>query len=317
MDKVDTFLWVEKYRPQKIKDCILPNSIKDTFEGIVRGGRIPHLLLTGTAGTGKTTAAKALCNEIGADYIFINASNENGIDVLRTKITQFASTVSFSDSKKVVILDESDYLSANGSQPALRNFMEQYSDNCTFIMTCNFKNRLIAPLHSRCTEINFKISAKEKPAVAAAFFKRVTDILTEEGVEFDKKVVAEVIQKHFPDYRKILNEMQRYSVNGKIDAGILVDISEESYNSLITSIKNRKFNDVRKWVANHSDEDSTIFFRNMYDRASLKLEPKSLPSFILLLGKYSYQDAFVADKEINCMAFLTEVMLTGDIQWKE
>lgn len=317
MEKVDTFLWVESYRPQKIDDCILPPSIKDTAEGIIKGGRIPNLLMSGTAGVGKTTLAKAMCNEIGADWIIINGSDEGRlIDTLRTKITNFASTVSFSDSKKVVIIDEADYLNPQTVQPALRNFIEQWADNCTFILTCNFKNRLIAPLHSRCTEINFKISSKDKPFVATQFFKRVEKILKSENIEFDKKVVAEVVQKHFPDFRKCLNDLQRYSVNGKIDTGILVDLSDETFNELIVALKNNKFNDVRKWAANHADDDSISFYRMMFDKASEKMEPKSLPALILLLGQYSYRDAFVADKEINTMAFLTEVMLSSDIVWK-
>jgi DNA polymerase III delta prime subunit len=311
----EQFLFVEKYRPQRIDDCILTDEIKSIATGFVAQGRLPHLLLEGSAGTGKTTLAKAMCNEVGADYIIINGSLDFDKDLLRNKITQFASTVSFSDAKKVIIIDEADYLNATHVQPGLRAFMEQYSSNCTFILTCNFKNRIIEPIHSRCKTISFKITNKDKPKLATAFFKRVTEILKQEEVEFDKKVVAEVVNKHFPDFRRVLNELQSYAASGKIDAGILVNLSDENFNTLFKALKEKKFNDMRKWVAQHSDEDSNLVFQSIYSRADEKLEGKSLPPLILLLGEYQYREAFVANKEINMVAFLTELMM-ANLSWK-
>ena len=304
----EMFLWVEKYRPQKIDDCVLPQALKDTFRQYVEQGELPNFLFAGTAGVGKTTIAKALCNEIGAEYLMINGSEESGIDTLRTKIKGFASTVSLTDAKKVVILDEADYLQANSTQPALRAFIEEFANNCRFILTCNFKNRIIEPIHSRCSVVEFKIDSKDKQEIAATFFKRAVSILKQEQIDFDPKVVAELITKHFPDYRRILNELQRYSVSGKIDSGILVNMSEESFKSLIKLLKDKDFNEVRKWVSKNSDSDTTSLFRELYDSAANTIEPNSVPQMVLILADYQYKAAFVADHELNIMAALTEIM---------
>ena len=309
------FLWVEKYRPQKIDDCILPESLKKTFKEFIASGELPTFLFTGSAGVGKTTVAKALCNEVGAEYIMINGSDEGrSIDVLRTTIKNFASTVSLTDAKKVIIIDEADYMNAQSVQPALRSFIEEFSNNCRFIFTCNFKNRIIDPLHSRCAVIEFKIDNAEKPKVAAAFYRRVVDILTAEGVEFDPKVVAELVTKHFPDFRRVLNELQRYSVSGKIDSGLLVNMSEESLKDLIKLIKAKDYPGTRKWVGKNSDIESTELFRRLYDKAFDYLESGSIPQLVLILADYQHKAAFVADREINTMAALTEVM--GQLKFK-
>lgn len=302
------YLWVEKYRPQKIDDCILPESLKKTFHQFIDSGELPNFMFCGTAGTGKTTVAKALCNEIGAEYLFINGSEQSGIDVLRNDIRGFASTVSLTDAKKIVILDEADNLNANSTQPALRAFIEEFSNNCRFIFTCNFKNRIIEPLHSRCSVIDFKIDNKEKQGIAANFFKRVTQILKQENIEFDPKVVAEVVTKHFPDYRRILNELQRYSVSGVIDSGILVNIGDESFKELMGFMKEKQFTDVRKWVAKNADSDTAQLFRTLYDKSPDFLETKSIPQLVLILADYQHRAAFVADHELNIMAAMTEVM---------
>ena len=305
----DQFLWVEKYRPQKIDDCVLPQAIKDTFKQYITQGELPSFLFSGTAGVGKTTVAKALCNEIGAEYILVNGSDEGrSIDVLRTTIKGFASTVSLTDAKKVVIVDEADYMNAQSVQPALRSFIEEFSGNCRFIFTCNFKNRIIEPLHSRCAVIEFKIDSKDKQEIAATFFKRAVQILKQEDIAFDPKVVAELITKHFPDYRRILNELQRYSVSGKIDSGILLNMSEESFKDLIKLLKDKNFTEVRKWVAKQTDADTTSLFRELYDTASANMDPNSIPQLVLTLADYQYKAAFVADHELNIMAALTEVM---------
>ena len=304
----EQFLWVEKYRPQKIDDCVLPQALKETFRQYVEQGELPNFLFTGSAGVGKTTIAKALCNEIGAEFMMINGSEESGIDTLRTKIKGFASTISLTDAKKVVILDEADYLNANSTQPALRGFIEEFANNCRFILTCNFKNRIIEPIHSRCAVVEFKIDSKDKQEIAATFFKRAVSILKQEQIEFDPKVVAELITKHFPDYRRILNELQRYSVSGKIDSGILVNMSEESFKSLIKLLKEKDFTEVRKWVSKNSDSDTTSLFRELYDSAANTIEPNSIPQLVLILADYQYKAAFVADHELNIMAALTEIM---------
>lgn len=304
----DQYLWVEKYRPSTIDECILPKSLKDTFKEFIASGELPNFLFAGSAGTGKTTVAKALCNEVGAEYLFINGSEESGIDILRNKIKSFASSVSLTNAKKVVILDEADYLNPNSTQPALRAFIEEFSNNCRFILTCNFKARIIEPLHSRCAVIDFKIDATEKPKVAAAFYRRVLDILSFEKVEADGKVVAELITKYFPDYRRVLNELQRYAVSGKIDAGILVNMSEESFKELFKNVAAKNFNEVRKWVGKNSDMDSAELFRQFYDSAKDIVDQKSIPQLILILADYQYKAAFVADQEINTMAALTEIM---------
>jgi len=304
----DQFLWVEKYRPQKIDDCVLPESLKDTFKQYVSQGELPHFLLSGTAGVGKTTIAKALCNEIGAEYIMINGSEESGIDTLRTKIKGFASTVSLTDSPKIIIIDEADYLQANSTQPALRSFIEEFSNNCRFIFTCNFKNRILEAIHSRCACIDFKIDAKDKQVLLGQFFKRASQILKQENVEFDQKVVAELITKHFPDYRRVLNELQRYSVSGKIDSGILVNMSQESFKDLIKLMKEKDFTNVRKWVGKNSDSDTVALFRELYDTSVTYMVAESIPSLVLVLADYQYKAAFVADHELNIMAALTEIM---------
>jgi len=304
----DQFLWVEKYRPQKIDECVLPESLKDTFKQYIAQGELPHFLLSGTAGVGKTTVAKALCNEIGADYIMINGSEESGIDTLRTKIKGFASTVSLTDSPKIIIIDEADYLQANSTQPALRSFIEEFSANCRFIFTCNFKNRILEAIHSRCACIDFKIDNKDKQVLLGLFFKRATQILKQENVDFDQKVVAELITKHFPDYRRVLNELQRYSVSGKIDSGILVNMSQESFKDLIKMMKEKDFTNVRKWVGKNSDSDTVALFRELYDTSVIYMAPESIPQLVLILAYYQYKAAFVADHELNIMAALTEVM---------
>jgi DNA polymerase III delta prime subunit len=303
------FLWVEKYRPQSIEECILPESLKNTFKEFIKSGQVPNFLFSGSAGVGKTTIAKALCNEIGAEFLMINGSDEGrSIDTLRTTIRSFASTVSLTDARKVVIIDEADYTNAQSVQPALRNFMEEFSANCRFILTCNFKNRIIEPLHSRCTCVEFKIDAKDKQQIAASFFKRATSILKIENVEFEPKVVAELVTKHFPDYRRILNELQRYSVSGKIDSGILVNASDETFTPLLLMLKEKNFTEVRKWVGINSDIESSELFRKIYDKSVEHIEMTSIPQLVLILADYGYKNAFVTDREINTMACLTEVM---------
>jgi DNA polymerase III delta prime subunit len=302
------FLWTERYRPQTIDDCILPESTKETFRNYIKQGELPTLLLAGTAGVGKTTIAKALCNEVGAEYIVINGSDEGRkIDTLRYTVKDFASSVSLTDSKKVIIIDEADYMNADSVQPALRSFIEEFSNNCRFIFTCNFKNRIIEPLHSRCATIEFKIDPKDKQEMAAQFFKRAAKILKQENVEFDPKVVAELVTKHFPDYRRVLNELQRYSVAGKIDSGIFVNVSADSYKELIRGLKEKDFGSVRKWVAS-SDSDAPSLFRHLYDNAVSLLDPSSIPQLIIILGDYQFKSAFVADQEINTMSAMVEIM---------
>ena len=305
---MNQYLWTEKYRPSTIDECILPESMKKTFREFIDSGELPNFLFCGGAGVGKTTVAKALCNEIGAEYLFINGSEESGIDVLRSKIKSFASSVSLTDAKKVVILDEADYLNANSTQPALRGFIEEFSNNCRFIFTCNFKNRIIEPLHSRCAVIEFKVENKDKPVIMGAFYKRVVGILKSENITFEPKVVVELITKYFPDYRRVLNELQRYSVSGTIDAGLLVNIGDESYTELIKYLKTKNFTEVRKWVGKNSDTESTELFRKFYDKAIDILEQGSIPQLVLILAEYQYKAAFVADREINTMAALTEIM---------
>jgi DNA polymerase III delta prime subunit len=302
----DEFLWVEKYRPRKLEDCILPANQKKIFQEMLTKGEIQNMLLCGGAGMGKTTVARALCEELETDYIIINGSEESGIDVLRTKIKQFASSVSFTGKVKVVILDEADYLNPNSTQPALRAFIEEFSSNCRFILTCNFKNRVIPPLHSRTAVIEFKLPKADKPKIAAAFFKRVTEILAIEKVEADGKVVAKVIEKHFPDYRRVLNELQRYSTTGKIDEGIFVNLTEISFNELVSSLKDKDWKKMRTWVVNNIDNDPHTIFRKLYD--SLCDEVVQVPQLVLLLADYQYKSAFCADQEINLVACLTEIM---------
>ena len=301
-------LWVEKYRPKTIEDCILPDAIKSTFQEYVNRKEIPNLLLAGTAGVGKTTIAKALCNEVGCDYIVINGSDESGIDVLRTKIKNYASSVSLAGGRKVIIIDEADYLNPNSTQPALRGAIEEFSSNCSFIFTCNFKNRIIDPIHSRCSVVDFKINGS-KAKMAAAFFKRCEWILDQEGIAYDKEVVATVITKHFPDNRRVLNELQRYSVSGTIDKGILSNIADIQLGTLVSALKEKDFASTRKWVTNNLDNDPVKIYRKLYDTLYEVLKPQSVPQLVLILAKYQYQAAFVADHEINMVACLTEIMV--------
>ena len=303
------FLWVEKYRPQTIDECILPESIKSTFEDMLTQGEPQNLLLSGGAGCGKTTIARAVCHELGSEYILINCSEDGNIDTLRTKIRNFASTVSLTGAKKVVILDEFDYSNAQSTQPALRGFMEEFSENCRFILTCNYKNRIIEPLHSRCTIINFAIPKKEKPKMASLLLKRISEILKNEEVTYDDKVLAELILKHFPDFRRILNELQRYSVSGCIDVGILSQIGEIKTKELASYMKSKEFTNVRKWVVENIDNDPAQIFRKIYDGLYEYVKPHSIPQAVLVLAEYQYKAAFVADHEINMTACLTQLMM--------
>jgi DNA polymerase III delta prime subunit len=305
------FLWVEKYRPRKIQDCILSEDLKNTFLEFVKKKEIPNLLLSGTAGTGKTTVARALCEEIGVDYIIINGSDEGRqIDTLRNKIKNFASTISLTKeaNHKVVIIDEADYMNAESVQPALRNFIETFFNNCRFIFTCNYKNKIIPALHSRCTVIDFRIVNGQKVKTATQLMDRLSIILKDEGVEFDKKVLAEVIQKYYPDFRRTINELQRYSVRGKIDSGILFSLSEENNKDLIVKLKDKDFNGMRKWVIQNLDKEPSALFTSIYDNLYEHLEPKSIPQAVLIIAGYQYKAAFVADQEINMVACLTEIM---------
>ena len=306
MDK-GNFLWVERYRPQTIDECILPDDIKSTFKEFVKKGEIPNLLLCGSAGTGKTTVARALCEELGCDYIVINGSDEGRqIDTLRTKIKQFASAFSFENKTKVVILDEADYLNKDSVQPALRAFIENFSENCRFIFTCNYKQRIISPLHSRTTVVEFALRNEDKPDLCVSFLKRMQDILSSEGVEYKTSVLAELLKKYFPDYRRVINELQRYSSSDIIDEGILNNIAEINTKELITSLKEKDWKKMRKWVANNVDSDPQGIFRFIFD--SLVPEISTVPQMVLLIADYQYKSAFVADQEINLVACLTEIM---------
>lgn len=300
-------LWVEKYRPAKVQDCILPELVKNTFQEYVNKKEIPNLLLSGGAGVGKTTIAKALCEEVGCDYIVINGSDENGVDTIRIKIKNYASSVSLMGGRKVIILDEADYLTPN-AQAILRASIEEFASNCSFIFTCNFKNRIIDPIHSRCTVIDFRVNG-QKAKLAAQFFKRVEWILAQENITYDKEVVAAVITKHFPDNRRILNELQRYSVSGVIDKGILAAVSDIQLNELTKALKEKDFASCRKWVTNNLDNDPARIFRKLYDGLYELLKPDTVPALVLILAKYQYQVAFVADSEINLIACLTEIMV--------
>ena len=311
---MNDILWVEKYRPQNIKDCILPNELKSTFQQFVENEEIPNLLLTGTAGVGKTTVAKAMLEEIGCTYMMINGSEESGIDTLRTKIKNFASTVSMDGKRKYVILDEADYLNPQSTQPALRGFIEEFSKNCGFILTCNFRNRIIEPLHSRCSTVEFRIPNEQKPKLAMNFMKRVQDILEKENVSYNEKVVADVIGKFFPDWRRCLNELQRYSATCSIDAGILVNLSDTSVKELVSFVKDKDFKSCRQWVVHNLDNDPHRIYRRIYDSLSGNVPDSAIPHCVLILGDYSYKSAFVADQEINLLACLTEMMTS--VQFK-
>ena len=306
---LEDFLWVEKYRPRSISEVILPADLKKTFQTFVEQENIPNLLLTGRAGMGKTTIARAMMEELGCNYMIINGSLYGNIDTLRTEIVAFASSVSLTGGRKYVILDEADYLNPNSTQPALRNFMEEYSKNCGFILTCNYKNRIIPELHSRCSIVEFKISQQDKPELASVFYKRVMDILKKEGVDSDPKAVAEVVKKYFPDFRRVLNELQRYSAMGKIDTGILSSFQDEKLKELTELLKDKNFTGIRKWAGENLDIDSTTFFRKLYDTASVYLKPSSIPQMVLIIADYQYKAAFVADQEVNIVACLTELMV--------
>jgi len=303
------FLWVEKYRPRTVSDCVLPESTKQVFQQIVDTGEIPNMMFTGTAGLGKTTIAKALCNQLGCDYIMINGSEEGNIDTLRNKIKRFASTVSLAGDVKVVILDEADYLNPQSTQPALRGFIEEFSDNCRFILTCNFKNRIIEPLHSRCGVYEFNITKKDLPELCGKFFERSKMILKEEGVEIpDTKLLADLIMRFAPDWRRVLNELQRSSSSGTLDLSSLGSKANGNYDALFSSLKSKDFKKMRSWVTNNIDVDASVIFRSIYDNMYEKVDPSSIPQLVLILADYQYKNAFVADHELNMVACMTEIM---------
>ena len=305
------FIWVEKYRPQTIEDCILPDNIKKTFKEFLNKGEIPNMLLAGPPGVGKTTVAKALCNELGVDFYVINGSDEGRfLDTVRNNAKNFASTVSLSSEAKhkVIIIDEADN-TGNDVQLLLRAFIEEFAGNCRFIFTCNYKNKILEPLHSRCAVVDFSIRGKEKQQIAANFFQRLNFILEQERIETDKKVLIQLINKHFPDWRRVLNECQRYSVSGKIDSGILAAFSDVAVDDLIKNLKAKNFPEVRKWVNNNMDNDTSVLFRRIYDSLYESLVPTTIPAAVLVIAKYQYQMAFVADQEINMLACLTEIMV--------
>ncbi len=305
---MNEFLWVEKYRPKTIDDCVLPAHIKTTFKQIVDGGELHNMLLTGTAGLGKTTVAKALCNELNLDYLLINGSEESGIDTLRNKIKQFASSISLQGGYKVVILDEADYLNPQSTQPALRGFIEEFSNNCRFILTCNFKNRIIEPLHSRCSVVEFNIPKKESERLCSVMMSRLMLILHDEGIKYDNGVLAELIMKYMPDWRRVINELQRYSTSGVIDSGILVSLNDVSVNELMSSLKIKDFKKMRQWVANNIDSDPASLFRKLYDNMNEYVVPESIPQMVLILADYQYKNSFVSDHELNLVACCTEIM---------
>ena len=308
------FLYVEKYRPHKIEDCILPDRLKKVFQEYVTEGNIPNLMLTGTAGCGKTTVAKAMCEEIGCNFLFINSSDERGIDMLRTKIKGYASTVSLTGGRKVIILDEADYLTPE-AQAGLRGAIEEFSDNCSFIFTSNFKARLIDALHSRCSVIDFGLKGDEKSKMAMQMFKRISNILSQEGIEYDKQVLAKIVERYFPDYRRTLNELQRYSTGGSINAGVLAQVdSVKKLEELVSALRSKDFTRMRKWVVTNSDVDPARIYRDIYDGLTEFLKPDSVPYAVVTIGKYQYQDAFVADHEINLVACLTELMVECEVK---
>jgi len=308
------FLWVEKYRPSKIAETILPKQLKETFQNIVSSGEMPNMLFAGTAGLGKTTVAKALCNELDCDYILVNGSEEGNIDTLRGKIKKFASSVSLTSGYKVVILDEADYLNPQSTQPALRGFIEEFSDNCRFILTCNFKNRIIEPLHSRCGVYEFNTTKKEMQGLCADFFNRLITILEQEQVEYNKDLLAQLIMKHSPDWRRIINECQRHSIGGVLSTEVLLNSDNSNYDKLFSSIKEKDFKKMRTWVVNNIDMDPAAIFRSIYDQMYEKIEPNSIPQLVLILADYQYKNAFVADHELNMVACLTEIMANVEVK---
>jgi DNA polymerase III delta prime subunit len=305
---MEQFLWVEEYRPRDVESCVLPKSLKTSLQSFVDKETLPNLILSGGPGVGKTTAARAMLDQIGATYMFINGSEESGIDVLRTKIKNFASTVSLEGGKKYLILDEADYLNPQSTQPALRGFIEEFHKNCGFILTCNYKNRIIPALQSRCSVIDFVIPNAEKAKLAQQFFNRVIEILNKNEIKFTEKVVAELINSHFPDWRKVLNNLQRYSISGEIDAGILVNLGHKNIKDLMAMMKKKEFTNVRKWVVDNLDNDYDKLFRAVYDNLYEYMDSNSIPHVVVILGEYQYKSAFVADQEINMMACLTEIM---------
>lgn len=311
---LDNFLWVEKYRPKTIEETVLPKSTKSIFQKFVDQKKIPNMILSGTAGVGKTTVARAMLEELGCDYIIINGSMDGNIDTLRTKILNFAASVSFSGGRKYVILDEADYLNANSTQPALRNFMEEFSANCGFILTCNYVNRIIEPLHSRCSIVDFKINKKDKEEMFIEAFKRLRKILKEENIPNDKEVLVSLLQKYFPDFRRCINELQRYSATGKIDTGILSNFVEVSLGKLIKAMREKDFTSVRKWVSDNSDMEVNSFFRKLYDVSNDQFTPIGVAQLVLILAKYQYQSAFVVDQEINTSALCVEIMM--DVEFR-
>ena len=309
MTNLSEALWCEKYRPKTIAECILPEEYKNTFQQYVNRKEIPHLILAGTAGVGKTTVARALCEEVGCDYMIVNGSDESGIDTFRMKIKNYASSMSMMGGKKVIIIDEADYLNPNSTQPAMRAAMEEFAHNCTFIMTCNYKNRIIEPLHSRCAVIEFKIRNEDKPKMASMFMKRAATILKEEKVPFEAPVLAEVVKKHFPDFRRVLNELQRYSASGKIDTGILANVADVSLAELVKALKEQNFSGMRKWVADNGNDDPVRLYRKIYDSLYDIMDKSTIPNAVLILARYQYQAAFCADQELNLTACLTEIMV--------
>ena len=311
---MEDFLWCQKYRPKTVSECILPERLKTVFQEFVNSGNIPNLLLTGTAGVGKTTVAIAMCEELNLDYLFINSSDERGIDTLRNKIKGYASTFSFEGKRKVIILDEADYITPE-AQAALRGAIEEFSNNCTFIFTCNFKARLIEAIHSRCSVIDFTLQTEEKPKMASAFFNRLSEILKLENVAYDKAALIEIIKKFFPDYRRTMNELQRFSKNGTIDASVIAQVSlVKSIDDLVRNLKEKNFGEMRKWVVLNSDIDCARLYRKIYDGLYEYMRPESIPQAVVILAKYQYQSAFVADQEINLVACLTEIMVDCEIR---
>jgi len=306
----DDFLWVAKYRPTKISECVLPSDLQEPFSDFVDQGKLPNLIFAGGPGTGKTTAAMALCEETQTDYLMVNGSDEGrNIDTVRTTLNQFCSSVSMTGNRKAIIMDEADYMNPDSVQPALRGFVEKFGNNVSFIFTCNYPNRIIDPIHSRCAVIDFLIPNNEKPKIAEKYLELCEGILEKESVKFEKKVLIQLIMKHFPDFRRVLNELQRYSSSGKIDTGILTSLEELNVTELVESLKTKRFSDMRKWTNSNMDSDTTRIFRKLYDSLSSYLKPQSVPQAVLIIADYQYKSAFVADQEINMVACLTEIMV--------